>query len=342
MNRHGLEVGVALLLLVAIPWAVPCLAEDPVSIPSGWQYSAPLISPEDRNEQPSHAQKDPTVVFFEGKWHVFMTVKLPNRSAIEYCAFESWDKADQAERFLLPISDSDYFCAPQIFFFAPHDCWYLVYQMGVPGANKMWVAYSTTRDIADPESWTQARPMLDGGPDDPRTVGELDYWIICDQDRAYLFFTSLNGKMWRMWTAMDQFPAGFHDCQVALEAEIFEASHTYKIKGVERYLTVVEQDGRRYFKAFVADALDGEWKPLAVTEQRPFAGSKNIRPAPGVQPWTDNVSHGELVRDGVDQRLVVDLSQPRFVFQGMWDNDKRQKSYGRFDWRIGLLTPVSP
>lgn len=65
-------------------------------VPDLWEYSAPLISPEKRDTNPSRAQKDPTVVFYDGKWHVFMTVKLPGRSAIEYCAFAQWKDADRS------------------------------------------------------------------------------------------------------------------------------------------------------------------------------------------------------------------------------------------------------
>src|SRR5438045_3120421 len=34
--------------------------------PHMWEYSAPLIAPESRKNNPSHAQKDPSVVFYEG------------------------------------------------------------------------------------------------------------------------------------------------------------------------------------------------------------------------------------------------------------------------------------
>lgn len=315
-------------------------AQAAFTVPALWQYSAPLIAPERREHEPSRAQKDPTVVFHGGRWHVFMTVKLPGRSAIEYCSFEHWEDADRAPRTLLGISESDYYCAPQVFYFTPHQQWYLVYQMGVPGSRFMWVAYSTTADIADPGSWTQARPILDGGADDPRQEGGLDYWIICDAERAYLFFTSLNGKMWRLSTDLDKFPQGFGRCELALKAKIFEASHTYRLTGMQKYLTIVEENGRRYYKAYLADRLDGPWTPLADTAEKPFAGWTNIRPAPGVEPWTDNISHGELIRDGYDETLTVDPRDLRFVFQGMWDKDKAGTSYGQFQWRIGMLTPV--
>ncbi len=316
-------------------------APSPLRLPTQWEYSAPLIAPESREREPSRAQKDPTFVYHDGRWHLFMTVKLPGRSAIEYCSFKNWKDAHRSKRTLLTVSDSKYFCAAQVFYFTPHGKWYLVYQMGVPGAKKMWVAYSTTTTIDDPASWTKAKPMLDGGPDDPRREGGLDYWIICDDQRAYLFLTSLNGKMWRLWTKLEDFPNGFDHCELALRAKVFEASHTYKVKGQDRYLTVIEENGRRYYKAYIADRLDGQWKPLADTAERPFAGWTNVRPANGVERWTDNISHGELVRDGVDQTLTVDPANLRFVFQGMLDKHKRGKGYGQFQWRIGMLKPVS-
>jgi hypothetical protein len=309
-------------------------------IPAVWEYSRPLISPENRKDNPSHAQKDPSVVFHDGKWHVFMTVKLPERSAIEYCSFADWNQANEAERTILAVSDSDYYCAPQVFYFVPHRQWYLVYQVGIPGQDKMWVAYSTTSTIERPDSWTTARPILDGGANDPREVGGLDYWIICDDKRAYLFYTSLDGRMWRLWTRLEDFPKGFDHCEVALTGQIFEASHTYRLKGLKKYLTVIEQDGRRYYKAFIADRLDGTWAPIADSPENPFASWKNIRPAEGVEPWTDNVSHGELIRDGIDQTLTVDPNNLKFIFQGMLDQQKSGKSYGQFEWRIGMLSPA--
>lgn len=314
--------------------------EHVLQLPEMWEYSPPLVSPEPREVEPSRAQKDPTLVFHDGKWQLFMTVKLPGRSAIEYCSFEKWEDADRSQRTILSISDSDYYCAPQVFYFEPHQLWYLVYQMGVPDSKKMWVAYSTTADISNPLSWTPAKAMLDGGPRDSRRVGGLDYWIICDDQRAYLFFTSLNGKMWRMWTELDRFPEGFDHFELALDARIFEASHTYRLKGMDQFLTIIEENGRRYFKAYTADRLDGEWKPLADTPQRPFAGWNNIRAAEGVASWTDNISHGELIRASNDQTLTVDPHNLKFVFQGMLDKHKSGNAYGQFQWRIGMLTPV--
>lgn len=310
--------------------------------PAAWEYSPPWIAPKSRDKggDHSHALKDPSIVVHDGRWHVFMTAKLQGKSVIEYCHFDRWEAAGTSTRTLLRLSDSTYFCAPQVFFFRPHQLWYLVYQVGVPGQDKMWVAYSTNANIANPEGWSRAQPMLDGGKEDPRTVGGLDYWVICDTQRAYLFYTSLDGRMWRLWTRIEEFPRGFAHPEVALQAKVFEASHTYRIKGSNQYLTLIEENGQRYYKAYVADRLDGSWTPIADSAERPFAGWRNIRPAAGVEPWTDNISHGELIRDSNDETLTVDPANLRFVFQGMLEKDKAGTGYGQFPWRIGILTPA--
>jgi len=320
------------------PEASTQIASAVVKVPAMWEYTAPLISPEKREQDRSVAQKDPSLVFFEGKWHVFMTIKLQDRTVMEYCSFDRWENADVAPRTILKLAESKYYCAPQVFYFTPQKKWYLIYQVGMPGLNKMWVAYSTTTNIADPASWTLAQPILDGSDEDPRPEGGLDYWIICDDKRAYLFFTSLNGKLWRAWTAVEIFPKGMGHVQLALQGPFFEASHTYKLKGADKYLTIVEENGKRYYKAYLADALDGNWTALADKAERPFAGWINIHPAKGVKPWTDNVSHGELVREGIDQTMTVDPANLRFVFQGMLEEDKSGRGYGQFPWRIGMLT----
>ena len=252
-----------------------------------------------------------------------------------------WEDADRSPRTILELSDSDYYCAPQVFYFTPHK----KVVSGLPDGRAR-CEEDVGRLLHDDR---HRRPRLRGpGPgrsstaatNDPREVGGLDYWIICDDQRAYLFLTSLNGKMWRLWTKLEDFPRGLRPLRTRPGARFFEASHTYRLKGSDKYLTIIEENGRRYYKAYLADSLDGEWRPLADTAETPFAGWKNIRPAPGVEPWTDNVSHGELIRDGYDQTLTVDPDNLRFVFQGMWDKDKAGRRYGQFTWRIGMLTPA--
>src|SRR5262249_19698214 len=121
--------------------------------------------------------------------------------------------------------------------------------------------------------------------------------------------------------------------------DIFEASHTYRLQGLNRYLTLVEaQDGgRRYYKAYLADRLDGAWKPLAASRGKPFAGLANVR---GAGRWAGSYSPGELLRAGHDERLEVDPARLRFLYQGVSDRDRAGKKYGEIPWRLGILEPA--
>ena len=109
-----------------------------------WVASRPLLAPLDRDGDHYYSVKDPSVVQFGGKWHVFATVRGQKRShQIEYFAFDDWEKAERGERHMLPITD-DYVCAPQVFYFTPQKKWYLVYQVREKGAEpELRPAFST-------------------------------------------------------------------------------------------------------------------------------------------------------------------------------------------------------
>jgi hypothetical protein len=302
-----------------------------------WNVSPPLVSPAKRIEDPCYSVKDPSLVFAGGRWHLFCTIRSQKRShAIEYLSFTDWRDADKAQRHILTCWDG-YFCAPQVFYFTPHKKWYLIFQMSDPNHKPQpyFPAFSTTTTIGDPNSWSRPTPLIDTKP--TGTKAWLDFWVIADDSHAYLFFTSLDGKMWRTRTALADFPRGWEPAQVALRANIFEASHTYKLKGANQYLTLVEAQnaggGWRSYKAFLADRLDGPWQ--AVTA--PFASMDNTKPRG--ERWTDNISHIELLRAGCDERLEVDLSNLRVLFQGVLDRDRSGKKYGEIPWRLGLLEP---
>ena len=128
---------------------------------------------------------------------------------------------------------------------------------------------------------------------------------------------------------------------MALQGDIFEASHTYRLQGLDRYLTLVEaqgEGGRRYYKAYLAERLDGPWEPLAATRERPFA-------APGQRPLCrrgrgpTRSATASCSGPGPTSTLEVDPADLRFLFQGVSDAARRGKPYGEIPWRLGLLTP---
>lgn len=301
-----------------------------------WKASGPLIDvgPGKDAPDPHVSIKDPTFIFHEGLWHLFATLRMKSGKVdIEYLSFTDWPQANAAPRHILAMHDQ-YYCAPQVFYFTPHQKWYLVYQLADKTRPPAFgPCFSTTTNLADPTSWTKPQPMVTNAPAKPKW---LDFWVICDHEKAHLFYTSLDGHMWRRETKKSEFPFGWSEQQLALQADIFEASHTYKLKGRNQYLTIIEAQGdrRRYYKAYLADRLEGPWKGLAETRAQPFAAHANVRQD---AEWTTNISHGELLRAGVDERMEVDPASVRFVIQGASDPEYRGPGYGGIPWRLGIL-----
>lgn len=300
-----------------------------------WKASQPLIGPDADAADPHVSIKDPTIVRHEGGWHLFATVRLASGKVdTEYVSFDDWPQAAKAPRHVLALHDQ-YYCAPQILYFAPHKKWYLIYQQADKTRKPPFQpCFSTSGTIGDPKSWTKPQPLLDNVPEKPKW---LDFWVICDEAKAHLFYTSLDGHMWRCETKKSDFPnKGWSKPVLALQGDIFEASHTYKLRGLDKWLTLIEAQGggRRYYKAYLADRLEGPWKPLADTQNKPFAGAANVKQD---AEWTTNISHGELLRCGIDENLEVDPSDIRFLFQGASDPEYRGHPYGLIPWRLGIL-----
>ncbi len=306
-----------------------------------WTASPPLIEPVAGRNDPCHAIKDPSVVFYDHHWHIFATIRSRKRThQIEYLSFADWDSTAKAHRVVLQLTDG-YFCAPQVFWHTPQERWYLLYQVSDPTRKpSLQPAYSTTKSIAKPDSWTKPKLLFDKHPEHVRTW--IDFWMISDGERMHLFFTSLDGKMWRASAKAGDFPRGWDKPEVALEGDIFEASHTYKLQGIDKFLTLIEAQapgGRRYYKAYVADQLDGKWTGLADTLERSFAAPANVRDK--TEHWTDSFSHGELLRAGHDERLEINPKRLQFLFQGVSDKDRQGKPYGEIPWKLGLLSSVT-
>jgi hypothetical protein len=299
-----------------------------------WTSTAPLLGPPGGSDW--HSVKDPSVVRHDGHWHVFCTLRGSKRShAIGYHRFREWADAAKADLHVLPNHDG-FFCAPQVFYFTPHRRWYLICQASSDEWDpKYQPAFATNEEISDPKGWSRLRPLWDTKV--PQVKAWLDFWVICDKAKAHLFYTSLDGKMWRAETAIDRFPHGWAPPVLALEGDVFEASHTYKVKGTGQYITIIEAQnghGWRYYKSYAAEKLEGPWKPLAAEKGHAFASMRNVTQA---TRWTDAVSHGELIRLGHDERLEIDGDNPRFLFQGVLDADRVRKKYGDIPWRLGLL-----
>jgi len=299
-----------------------------------WKASGPLVTPQGGAADPAVSIKDPTIVRDGDRWHLFCTVRFASgKVEIEYSSFADWKEANRAPRHLLRLHEQ-YYCAPQVFYFRPHRRWYLIYQIADKNHDPPFgPACSTTGTLGDPRSWSKPRWLFPEGS--PKRKW-LDFWVIGDRAKAHLFYTSLDGRMWRSETGLSDFPGGWSEPQLALQADLFEASHTYKLHGMDKYLTIVEAqgDGRRYYKAYLADRLEGPWQALADRRDKPFAALANVEQE---KEWTTNISHGELLRAGVDETMEVDPTKVRMLFQGASDAEYRGNPYGKIPWRLGLL-----
>jgi len=300
-----------------------------------WVSSPPLIAPQPDPGQTIYAVKDPSIVHVNGKYHVFMTTAGSSGWGLAYTSFDKWPEASSAK--IVPLDKSPmgpgYRAAPQVFYFAPQKTWYLIYQGGDP-------LYSTSNDISDPTSWSAPKPLFPVAPDiikQPQGHGWLDFWVICDEKKCYLFNTDDHGRLLRSETDLGQFPNGFHNTVAVMNEkteDLFEASNTYRIANTQTYITLVEaiSPKGRYFRIWKSNGLDGKWEPFSSAPMNTFASSDNVE-----QRWSDGISHGEMIRTNADQTMTIDPCKPlEYLFQGN-DPAVRVDDYIKLPYRLGVI-----
>jgi len=306
-----------------------------------WTGSTPLIEPVSDATHDLVAVKDPTVVRFNDRWHVYASsVTTSGVYGMIYTSFADWAEASSAPFYYMdrtPGFDT-YVAAPQLFYFAPQNKWYLVFQSGPP-------MYSTADDPGDPTQWTRPAPFYASTPAlVTQHGGWLDFWVACDADFCHLFFSNDDGRWYKSKTALGRFPSGFDEPVVVMEdpeaGRLFEGCNVYKVSGTNQYLALIEafdatSNWRRYFRSWTAQSLDGPWLPLRDSGAAPFAGATNV--VFEGAPWTNDISHGELIRAGYDQTLAIDACNLQFLFQG-FDPAADTSNYNGIPWKLGLLS----
>ncbi|MER7792708.1 non-reducing end alpha-L-arabinofuranosidase family hydrolase [Streptomyces sp. NPDC097640] len=309
----------------------------------GWSSSGVLMSPKPDSTHNIAGLKDPSVVYYNGKYHVFASVASSSGYSLVYLSFTDWSQAASATHYYLDRSGigTGYRAAPQVFYFAPQRTWYLVYQTGN-------ASYSTNTDISNPNGWSAPRNFYSSMPDIiKQNIGNgywVDMWVICDSANCYLFSSDDNGHLYRSQTTLAQFPNGFTNTVIAAQDSnkyaLFEASNVYKVQDSNQYLLIVEaigSDGKRYFRSWTSSSIGGSWTPLAASENNPFARASNTAFPAGA--WTKDISHGELIRAGYDQTLTISPCKMQYLYQGM--NPSASGDYNTLPWRLGLLTQTN-
>lgn len=287
------------------------------------------------------AIKDFTMVRYNDQYIVYMTY-TPSGGGFQaaYMApFSDFDQANAATQAVMPNKLPG--VAPELIYFTPKKQWIFSTQWCGGGfcyttgsdATKPTSFSATTQSLLSENITTAGNPLEGNKGSD---TGPIDQVLICDDNNCYIFYNDDNGRVYRASMPKANFPGKFSGSKMIIQdnkTRLFEAIEVYKLKGQKKYLMIVECAWTRYFRAFTATDLGGDWTPLGNTrdEATPFAGAKNVTGG-----WSTDISHGEIVRTGYDEYREIDPCNLQMIYQGKNGGG----DYDKLPYRMGLITHI--
>jgi hypothetical protein len=296
-----------------------------------WAISDPILVPGPEGLFDHVAVKDPSVVFFKGMWHVFYTARSKAEYTTGYVSAKTLEGLQSAARYELRVirGKSRYGCAPQILYYEPQRKWVLIFQNR---DSNYQPAFSTTSTISRPESWSKPQPLIRKDT----CAKWIDFWVICDRTKAYLFYTQEHKDVIVRSTDLDKFPRGWSEAKMVFDG-VHEAVHVYKVRGQNEFHMIYELNtgGVRSFGLANSEALSGPW--AKVTDR--YATGDQLEYTGKTSAWTEMVSHGELLRSGYNEQMEYEPKGCRWLVQGFLTKDLRGP-YPSLPWKLGITTKI--